>query len=493
MNTFRAFFPLLTAACVMNPTAATPAFCQDDSFTREIACATFEQVWEMMRNSGALEEISDAEWDSMYETHQSPACNAQTNAELRETLDDMINSLGKSHFSLIPREASVEFVLGVEGDAEDTVGDDESQSAEEASDDDLMTSMGPGDGQTGIDLRLFDGQIRVARVAENSPAARAGVQAGWRVKKIRTFDFDGQRDRLKTIDPSSMEGYQASGMAQALASGEPGTAVPMTFVDEHDQSHVIRVPVEPSRGEMVAFGNLPPMPVSTESMILDVHTLDSMGFEAEESAKIGVIRFNCWMVPIMQPIAAAIENFRSQAVDAVIIDLRGNPGGLGGLSMGVGGHFLKEPTNLGTMKNRFGEMNFNTNPQTISQSGDLVTPLEMPLYILIDSMSASTSEIFAGGMSEAGRATIVGRRSPGMALPAMAIDLPNGDVFYCATASFKLPSGANVEGLGITPDLVIDLENNTQTFRNDPDLSAAVSDHLAKIHSSPKSHSGVNE
>jgi C-terminal processing protease CtpA/Prc len=80
-----------------------------------------------------------------------------------------------------------------------------------------------------------------------------------------------------------------------------------------------------------------------------------------------------------------------------------------------------------------------------------------------------------------------------MALPAMAIDLPNGDVFYCATASFKLPSGTNVEGLGITPDLVIDLAHNEATFKNDPDLSAAVSDHLAKISSSPTTHSGVQK
>ena len=56
--------------------------------------------------------------------------------------------------------------------------------------------------------------------------------------------------------------------------------------------------------------------------------------------------------------------------------------------MGVGGHFLEEPTNLGIMKNSFGEMNFNTNPQTITQSGELVTPLGIPLYIMIDSMSA---------------------------------------------------------------------------------------------------------
>jgi carboxyl-terminal processing protease len=444
----------------------------------------------MMRNSGALEEISETDWEAMYEKYQTPAYDARTNAEIRVVLNEMITSLGKSHFSLIPKESSVEFILGFEeteqDDAQDDAQDDEVS-------DQLVTSEGPGDGQIGIDVRLSDGAILVARVVDDSAASRAGVKSGWRVRKIRNFDLESQSERMKDIDPASMEGYQASGMAQALVSGAPGTAIPITFVDEDGQTHALRIACSPSQGEMVRFGNLPPMPVTTESMILDAATLDSMGFKAPDDIKIGVIRFNCWMVPIMEPIAKAVDEFRTQGVDAVILDLRGNPGGIGGLSMGVGGHFLEEPTNLGIMKNRFGEMNFNTNPQTITTSGELVTPLDMPLYIIIDSMSASTSEIFAGGMSEAGRATIVGRRSPGMALPAVAIDLPNGDVFYCATASFKLPSGKNVEGLGITPDIKIDLADNDATFKNDPDLSAVVRNHLAKIASPSKSNSGVQK
>ena len=488
MKTLRTLACLMTTACLVAPAAATPTLSQTDEFNAEIACATFEKAWEMMRTSGALEEISDDDWDAMYEKYQSPACDAETNDELRRILGEMINSLGKSHFSLIPKEASVEYALGFD----DRDGGAEGASEDDAPTDDVETSMGPGDGQIGIDARLFNGSIHVARVAEGSPAERAGVKAGWRIGKIRNFEL-AMEERLKDLDPSSMEGYQASGMAQALVSGDTGTAIPITFIDEDDEEHALRIVCEPSEGEMVRFGNLPPMPVATESMILDEKAIEIMGFDAPEGVKIGVIRFNCWMVPIMQPIARAVDEFRTAGVDAVILDLRGNPGGIGGLSMGVGGHFLDEPTNLGIMKNSFGEMNFNTNPQTITESGELVSPLEMPLYILIDSMSASTSEIFAGGMSEADRATIVGRRSPGMALPAMAIDLPNGDVFYCATASFKLPSGTNVEGLGITPDLVIDLAHNEATFKNDPDLSAAVSDHLAKISSSPTTHSGVQK
>ena len=142
--------------------------------------------------------------------------------------------------------------------------------------------------------------------------------------------------------------------------------------------------------------------------------------------------------------------------------------------MGVGGHFLREPTSLGTMKNSYGELHFNTNPQTVSVSGNAVEPLEMPLFIIVDSMSASTSEIFAGGMQEAKRATIVGRRTPGMALPAVAIDLPNGDVFYYAIASYTLPSGAVIEGVGVTPQIPVMMTPEEFIESTDPDLAASI-------------------
>ncbi len=185
-------------------------------------------------------------------------------------------------------------------------------------------------------------------------------------------------------------------------------------------------------------------------------------------------QFDVWMVQIIQPIAQAIEEFRNKEVDAVIIDLRGNPGGVGGLAMGVGGHFLDEPTNLGTMYNSFGELNFNTNPQRVSLSGELVEPLSVPLVVLVDSMSASTSEIFAGGMQDAGRAVVLGRRTPGLALPAVAEELPNGDILYHAIAEFELPSGHPIEGVGVSPDLPVTLDPASFSRSSDPDIRAAV-------------------
>ena len=198
------------------------------------------------------------------------------------------------------------------------------------------------------------------------------------------------------------------------------------------------------------------------------------GIDAPEGYQVGVLEFSVWMIPIMQPILRAVDAFRTEQVDAIVIDLRGNPGGVGGLAMGVGGHFFDEPTNLGTMTNEFGEMNFNTNPQRLSPDGKLVDPLSTPLAILIDDMSASTSEIFAGGMQTADRAEVVGRRTPGMALPAVAEELPNGDILYHAIAEFTLPDGATIEGIGISPDVDVDLKPEAFEGSRDPDPRAAV-------------------
>ncbi|MEC9158335.1 MAG: S41 family peptidase [Planctomycetota bacterium] len=449
---------------------------QESAIPPRTAADTYEKVYTLMRNSGALESITDEEWARMDAIHRPRAQAAGTNEELRAVLEEMIGSLGKSHFALIPQEASAEYLLEEEPlPAEDAEGSGDTEILEEdTAEEAFETSDGPGDGRVGLHARLIDGQVLVTRVDPDSPAERAGIRPGWRLNSIRRLDLSRLTDRYRDQDVASMSGYQANATVNSLLTAEPGTAIPLELVDLRGE--VVRREVEavPFAGEAVRFGNLGSMEVETQVELLDEGDLAAMGIDTGRPIRVGLIRFNTWMVPIMAPIAGAVERFRDEGVDAVVIDLRGNPGGIGGLAMGVGGHFLTEPTNLGTMRNQYGELNFNTNPQTVSASGAPVTPLEVPVFVLVDAMSASTSEIFAGGMKEAGRATVVGRRTPGMALPAVAIDLPNGDVFYYAIASFTLPGGGVIEGADVTPE--VDVQLSTEAFgrSTDPDLAAAI-------------------
>ena len=102
------------------------------------------------------------------------------------------------------------------------------------------------------------------------------------------------------------------------------------------------------------------------------------------------------------------------------------------------------------------------------------SPFSRPLAIVVDGGSASTSEIFAGGMQKLGRATVVGRRTAGAALPAHLIKLPNGDRFMYAVADFLGPDGKTIEGVGVPPDREIPIDRDLIADRRDPDLATAV-------------------
>jgi carboxyl-terminal processing protease len=134
--------------------------------------------------------------------------------------------------------------------------------------------------------------------------------------------------------------------------------------------------------------------------------------------------------------------------------------------MGFGGYFMDTTRSLGTMRTRQVSLNFVINPRVASFAG--------PLAILVDPMTASTSEIFAAGMQRIGRARVFGERSAGAALPALMERLPSGDVFVHAVADFTDPNGSRIEGAGAVPDEAVPLRVSDIIAGRDAPLEAAV-------------------
>ena len=115
--------------------------------------------------------------------------------------------------------------------------------------------------------------------------------------------------------------------------------------------------------------------------------------------------------------------------DGMVIDLRGNPGGIGAMAMGMAGWLVKQTgERLGVMYMRGATLNFFINPRAEAFEG--------PVAVLVDGSSASTSEIFAGGLKDLGRARIFGTRTAAAALPSVITRLPNGDGFQYAVANY---------------------------------------------------------
>jgi len=210
------------------------------------------------------------------------------------------------------------------------------------------------------------------------------------------------------------------------------------------------------------FGNLPP---------LRAH-MDHRRIAGSDGETFGLIQFNIWLPLLAAPFDRAINDLRD--VDGMIIDLRGNRGGLGAMVMGTAGHFLDEPVSLGTMQMRDNELRYVTNPRRVNRSGERVEPFAGPLAILVDGSTASTSEVFAGGLQAVGRARIFGQTTMGAVLPSLLDRLPNGDVLQHAIADFATADGRQLEGHGVIPDERIILEREDLADGHDATLAAAI-------------------
>ncbi|HMO26527.1 MAG TPA: S41 family peptidase, partial [Tepidisphaeraceae bacterium] len=166
------------------------------------------------------------------------------------------------------------------------------------------------------------------------------------------------------------------------------------------------------------------------------------------AGNVGYIRLSLWMDPayVRPKVQEAIESFTEAR--GIIIDLRGNPGGIGIMAVGIGNFFVSDSQHkLGTMITRENKLNFVLFPQPTAYTG--------PLAILVDDGSASTSEIFAGGMKDIGRARVFGTRTPGLALPSAITTLPNGDRFQYVFANYISAGGKALEGDGVVPDEIV--------------------------------------
>jgi carboxyl-terminal processing protease len=164
----------------------------------------------------------------------------------------------------------------------------------------------------------------------------------------------------------------------------------------------------------------------------------------------GVIGFNVWMTPVNAPFQQAMDRFHD--ADGIVIDLRGNPGGLAAMIMGISGYFLPERLTLGVMKTRDSELKFVSIPRLVNGRGERVDPYDGPVAILIDGLTGSASECFTGGLQSLGRVRVFGETSMGQALPALFDRLPNGDVFIHAWGDFVTGTGLRLEGHGVVPD-----------------------------------------
>jgi carboxyl-terminal processing protease len=393
---------------------------------------TFDAAWTIIRDSHFDPGMNGVDWQAVRAELGPRAARAQSDGELRQVIREMLGRLGLSHFALIPS-------------GRDGTGD------------------APRDlsGDPGFDVRLVGSSLLVTNVDTGSGAAAAGIRPGWKLMSVEAFPVTEILARLTDTMPERLRHVEAWRLLETRLRGPQGSRVALMF-DDGVRDLGVSVERRAETGQPVKVGNLPTMHVR----------VDSEEKRTPRGGRAGVVRFNVWMTAIDAPIQQAIDRFRT--ADGIVIDLRGNPGGLAAMIMGISGHFLTERKPLGTMKGRDNELRFAANPRLVNGSGERVEPFGGPVAILIDGMTGSASECFAGGMQALGRARIFGQPSMGQALPAFFNTLPNGDVLIHATADFVTANGTRLEGRGVIPDEMVPVERKDLLAGRDATLDAAL-------------------
>lgn len=469
--------------------AATSLLAQDAEATQRPASsapkplkeglATFDAAWKIIYESHWDTNFNGVDWQAVRAELRPKAEAAKKTAELRGVIEDMLGRLGQSHMALIPGEIADAFdpeklkksaangptsneKQKADGHPESKSDGENPPESSEANPNPKDDPLAARDGELGFDVRLVDGRIVVFKVDENGPAEKAGVKPGWVVQAVGRVSMNQRLEKLASTIDSKQAQFMAWRMATSLLLGKPDSTTRIDFLNGEDQPVTLEIPRRKHSGEPVKLGLLPPFYANLESQRL----------KSASGASVGLIRFNLWMIPLAGALDKAVEQFRD--ADGMVIDLRGNLGGIGGMIMGVSGHFLKDRVSLGTMKMRGNEIKFFANPRLVNPSGERVEPFSGPVAILVDGVSLSAAEIFAGGMQDIGRARVFGETSPGQALPAVWDRLPNGDVLYHAFADFVTASGTRLEGRGVIPDEPKPLSRAELLTGRDAPLQAAL-------------------
>jgi carboxyl-terminal processing protease len=429
---------LLVAGC--GGSAPEP---RTDPIAPDLAIATFDSAWALIDRNHFDPDHGGVDWKQV-RADLRPRAQTDDQDTLRAVITEMISRTGLSHFGLMPADAA---------DALREAGEDDA--------DDAATSGGADHAGVGLETRVLDDRLVIVHVDEGLPAAEAGIAPGWILEGVgtRTFAelFERVGDSLEPADRAFMVWTVANGLLRDAA----GTDVTLTVRDGEDEMRELTLTRVEMPGTVNKLGNLPALNARLDHRWLE-----------HEGLRIGYIRFNIWLLPVAAEFDAAVDAYRD--ADGIIIDLRGNLGGVGGMAMGLAGHFLDEPLSLGEMRTRQSSLQFRANPRLTNPAGERVDPFGGPLAILQDGLSMSTSEIFAQGLKAQGRARIFGETSGGAALPSRLEQLPNGDVLQYAFADFVAPDGVRLEGHGVIPDTEVRLRRTDLLAGRDAVLDVAL-------------------
>lgn len=280
-----------------------------------------------------------------------------------------------------------------------------------------LTNISGRFGGLGIEISEQGGIPKVIAPIEDTPASRAGLQPG---------------DLIVAIDGQSSQGMNLTKVVRVLR-GKPGTSVKLSILR----------------------GTQEPFDVSITRSIIRVQTVKSKLLPNG----IGYARVTQFGESSAKDLKSALEKMKTDAggdLKGMVLDLRNDPGGLLTAAVAIAGDFLKG----GTVVSIKGRRSEDNRTYKVPNNGTILP--DTPMVVLINSASASASEIVAGALQDRKRATVMGTRSFGKGSVQTIIPLNGHGALRLTTALYYTPGGRSIQGQGIEPDVVIDAPKEQQ-------------------------------
>lgn len=402
--------------------------------------AILDAVYALVRDKHFDKTLGGIDWAAVRKRYEPLALGAPNEATFYRFLNQMVGELGQSHIEVMGPGSPGRAAFDEDGPA-----------------------AGPGgSAEPGIVVRVVEGRTIITYVRPGSPAARAGLRAGFVVTHIGGWATKTTGWSARPLRPVE-ERFYARVAAMRRLSGPAGTRVTIKYLDQADESHEVvlerAAPTEPA----VKLGLLPPLFPEVR---------------VSEIGEVGVVAFNLFLTEGVLPrVQASIERFREHHLKAIIIDLRGNPGGQGAVAIPIAARLVARPLTLGTLRFRDFDQTFTAAPSLGTE------PFLGRVVLITDEGSASTAEMFAAGLQEAGRATVVGDTTLGAVLPSQIEQLPEGAVMQYVVADFRTPKGVLLEGRGVQPDRRVIETRSALLSGRDPVMDAALAAARVRAHS----------
>jgi carboxyl-terminal processing protease len=297
-------------------------------------------------------------------------------------------------------------------------------------------------GGIGAMVTIRDGQVTIIAPIAGTPAEKAGIKPG---------------DKILAIDGNSTAGMSLE-EAVLKIQGKPGTQVAIEILHDGEQTPITFVITReeinlPSVYPEIIPGNATP----TTTPLPTIAPLPN---------GIAVITITYFSERTGDETVTALRNVLASGAKGIVLDLRDDPGGVLDSAVTVASQFLKEGIVLYALDSNGNKETWDVKP------GGLAT--DVPLVVLVNSNTASASEVVAGALQDYGRAPLIGNQTFGKGTVNHFRQLSDGSAIYISIGHWYTPNGRQIEGNGLTPDIVVSRTEQDVQQGKDPQLDRAI-------------------